>query len=868
MFSQFDNQISKKKFNVCFPGAAIKNNKITDIEIPDNYDTSETLQSYSVTQHEDPAEASDGNSVNDNERQCDEIYYSSDSSIYEEESIPDSEEEEQNIFIDEFRYIYKETADDNSESEDPGITPNISVECTRKPPRNELFENMTMFEKTDISVMTVLNMLQALQARFNINDTVRYAFFNMLRVCSGMPECLSKYQVGKILNPYEDHFSYVYYCVDCAIELTDLIPASSSLEDKIVSCTKCKREYEINSSSENYFMVIDIEFQLEMLLQDENIVNILRENSSKIYKSNDDSEGFITDVQDTERYRSCRAAFRIVNSELTCDLTFNLNVDGAKMKKNSKKSLHPSQLIINELPPKIRFATIILAGLWYTDKEPNPCLMNLYLKYLVQSLQKVADEGLKIELSNGTTITFRFFLFNCPVDSKARPVMQNRLQYNGNFACSYCYKKGKTVNGYVKYPEDGDTPELRTHARYLQDIKDVERLRKLNQSDPLLDHLTVNGVKGWSVLTELPLFDCVWGFSYEYLHALLLGVVKQLWTYWCSILSISEQKHVEKRLMSLKPSRQVHRLPTQKKGFKSWNASDWEFWHLFYSIVCLDGILESKYLKSYVRLVKSIVVLQSDKVSEIELIECEIDISLFVKESQQLYGDAFMHFNDHLLLHLVESVRKNGQPWASSAFAFESNMKVFMNCVSGSRGVVQQIARKALQLIDVKSKLAIEKNSEIEYLFISELFKKKSLPKQFCVSDEGSLFIGEKGDSHDSGVRDFDRVFHKKSMYQSLLYTRPKKTINYYAQLNTDAIVEIQSFCLIENKGYVNVKYVEVCDVLKFDVKLQHIVEVITIEDTVNKISIEEVKRKVMLLDICDTVEKYICIPLNKVMPF
>jgi len=42
----------------------------------------------------------------------------------------------------------------------------------------------------------------------------------------------------------------------------------------------------------------------------------------------------------------------------------------------------------------------------------------------------------------------------------------------------------------------------------------------------------MEGVKGYSLLSELPFIDMVWSFPYEYMHGLLFGVVLQLKNLW------------------------------------------------------------------------------------------------------------------------------------------------------------------------------------------------------------------------------------------------------------------------------------------------------------------------------------------------
>ena len=226
------------------------------------------------------------------------------------------------------------------------------------------------------------------------------------------PRSISKYELGKFSNPYEDIIMYVYFCPNCCTELCDPLHEKNIHQTKVITCKLCKVKYEISTDSDNYFVIIDIESQIRMLLKDNSIVQMLRENNLQQKQMNDNSQKLIRDVTDTKRYKLCKNSIRIDKNQETVILSFNGNVDGAKMLQNSKKSLWPIQLTINKLPIKLRFAILILAGLWHAPKEPHPDLMNLYLKYLTESLRKLYYKGINIIMSNGTSIHFRFFFIH------------------------------------------------------------------------------------------------------------------------------------------------------------------------------------------------------------------------------------------------------------------------------------------------------------------------------------------------------------------------------------------------------------------------------------------------------------------------
>lgn len=178
-----------------------------------------------------------------------------------------------------------------------------------------------------------------------------------------------------------------------------------------------------------------------------------------------------------------------------------------------------------------------------------------------------------------------------------------------------------------------------------------------------------------SVLSNLPGFDCVWGFPLDYMHGVLLGVSKQLWRFWkTTYLSVKDKELIDNHLLNIKPPTEIHRVPRTIKNQEAWKATEWRSWLLFYSVPVLTSILHNELLESYKLLVKSINQLLSKKLTDEILLACEIDILYFLCDCQRIYGDSFMTFNVHSLRHVVESVRKNGLLSNNSAFTFESHI--------------------------------------------------------------------------------------------------------------------------------------------------------------------------------------------------
>jgi hypothetical protein len=178
----------------------------------------------------------------------------------------------------------------------------------------------------------------------------------------------------------------------------------------------------------------------------------------------------------------------------------------------------------------------VLAAIWPGPSKPNHSEMKEFLELCVLNDLLKLHEGVKIfdEMSN-VTFHIRISLVCVSCDKVARCVIQNSIQFNGEFGCSYCEQKGKqhklSTGGSVRvYPflENNFDESRRTHDKNLQYGQMAERISKGKQQK------VVRGVKGVSFLYKVPNFDCVWDVPIDYMHCVCLGVIKSLFNLWLS----------------------------------------------------------------------------------------------------------------------------------------------------------------------------------------------------------------------------------------------------------------------------------------------------------------------------------------------
>lgn len=102
--------------------------------------------------------------------------------------------------------------------------------------------------------------------------------------------------------------------------------------------------------------------------------------------------------------------------------------------------------MLNDLPYNERYKFILLSGILSIMKEPKPSLLNLVLKStIINVITHLNNARLFIQM-NDKKIYLRFSIHNCVVDSVCRPIVQNRILFNGYNGCSYCYQRGEYIH--------------------------------------------------------------------------------------------------------------------------------------------------------------------------------------------------------------------------------------------------------------------------------------------------------------------------------------------------------------------------------------------------------------------------------------
>lgn len=298
-------------------------------------------------------------------------------------------------------------------------------------------------------------------------------------------------------------------------------------------------------------------------------------------------------------------------------------------------------------------------------------------------------------------LTVKALLLNGIFDSPARCLFQEFVQFNGFYGCPFCLNPGKTVKTSVNgrthaYPFDstGRTGHCkeRTHKETVEHARAADSL--------LLEgkQTSVYGVKGSTWFMFVPSFDIIRGVALDYMHCILLGVMKMLLNLWFDKAYRNESfyagnliKTVDERLTAISPPHYITRTPRSLSQLSHFKASELKAFLLFYGVACMWQILPDEYFQHFLLLVEGTYILLQDSISYTDLEKAANLMKHFCINVAALYGERFQTSNVHMLLHLKQKVKDLGPLWCNSCFYFEDFNGELRNLFHGTQKIDMQI---------------------------------------------------------------------------------------------------------------------------------------------------------------------------------
>lgn len=606
----------------------------------------------------------------------------------------------------------------------------------------------------------------------------------------------------KTLYKFKKYFSMIgkqninchYFCSGCEVSL--------ATENSV--CQQCDGRHRVA-----HFIGFPIMTQLQSMYSRPGFKESLQFKANRVKKNANNIE----DIYDGAIYQEQVTNGFLANPN---NISFFMYFDGVAIFKNSKFSIWPIFLSINELNYKerVKKENVVLAGLWFGKSKPNT---NLFLSPLLEKMSDFENNGVEFQLPNDQRILVKGKILGAVADLPAKAQFMRIVQYNGLHSCSNCMSSGGRLDvgdsTVQVFPYSRDF-ELRNNG----DMVNFANLAYIaRQQDP---EATVYGVKGPTLLFSLlpNMINCM---GIDVMHGVSLGIMRTVTELWFSSkhtgspFSIADHVNiVDARLMRIKPPQNCQKMPRSiKKELALFKAADYKLFLLTYSLPVLLGILPAVYWEHHCKLVSAISLLSQESVSHEQIDVAEELLHNYVKDFEQLYGLRYLGLNLHQLLHLCLVVRNLGPLWVYSCFFYESLNGDLSRLVHGTRYAALQISAAFNVHMNLPIMINIMADSEAKLLClkflssgnkvkITELIDDKTgvvgkYKKCDPVPERISRLLQDEFNANGGICKYFFRLRRKGVVYSSETYLRSKRKLTCYVEIlheGSPYLCKIKSF--------------------------------------------------------------------------
>ncbi|KAE8738351.1 hypothetical protein FOCC_FOCC016171, partial [Frankliniella occidentalis] len=648
-----------------------------------------------------------------------------------------------------------------------------------------------------------LLLLLATKKRHKLTYAAAEDVIGLAGISEECPFLPSKYLMKSAIEKYSFGLTEHHMCPFCG-KYIGIVTVNT------FECNGCDRTTDVNRNKKDgtTFLYLKLRDQLQSLLESlpEDVELGPRKSSCKINPFN------YEDIYDGSVYK------RIHTSDT---ITVNFFIDGLQVATTSKQSAWPVLLTVNELPLALRRKHVLMTSLWLSKKKP---VCKEYLKPFVAEMRELARTGVTYR-RNGMLKSVRVKCVCCISDTVARPMIRNSKQFNGKFGCGFCLHPGVKMQmgkGETRsYTTKETVYQLRTHQEVMDLAARAETLG-----------VPQRGIKGVSILSELPEFDVVRCIDLDSFHA-IVNVAKRFVRLWFEAprknapvppykihTKISE---VDKRLLSIKPTLEVSRAPRSLTERSDYRGHEWFHFVFFYSVPILKNVLPQIFLNHWSLLVNGLAILMQNSLSKSDIHYADRSLQQFVSGIDDLYGPQNVTISCHLLTHFKRSVEDFAQPFTHSAFLYESFNNEIKESVHSSNGVAKQII-KAMQLKVALVKMETELSANLSAQQRAYLDKVNSRGKQLVashlcidsvdllgrptsniVSQDMRLAIARAGGecTVETKCEIYERFRMNGEVFHSTKYSRVSKKNNCVVLLESDQIFLIESVVVVSTKCFI-----------------------------------------------------------------
>lgn len=372
-------------------------------------------------------------------------------------------------------------------------------------------------------------------------------------------------------------------------------------------------------------------------------------------------------------------------------IKLQFNVDGLPIHKSTQKGFWPilSRVMHNNL-----WSRVFIVGLFWGKGKPRS--VNDFLLEFVEELSGLLESGLQV---NGVTVKVLCHSFVC--DAPARSFVKCIKGHNSEKCCERCTVQGLAAPGQRSDKEFIGVRYFDTNCS----LRSNQSFRSQLDSDHHHDILC-------TPLSQLAI-DLVLDFPLDYMHLVLLGVVKKCLLNWTGNVKTKSRKFhlhriggpaltmVNERLTicSVQMCDEFQRRPRSLTEINFFKATEFRNIVVYLFPLVFNGAFPcSNVYSHFCSLVVAVRILLCPNGTSVEMDYCRSLLVSLVESCSSLYGNSFMVYNVHSLIHLPDDYLRFGSLDNVSAFAFESFMQVLKRYVRRPGKELAQVVKRVHEL--------------------------------------------------------------------------------------------------------------------------------------------------------------------------
>lgn len=358
------------------------------------------------------------------------------------------------------------------------------------------------------------------------------------------------------------------------------------------------------------------------------------------------------------------------------DIRLNINIDGLSISKSSGSQLWPIMasiegIDINTLP--------FIIGIYHGMCKPADA--NEFMNHFVNEFILLSQYGITI-----SNVKYTVAINAILCDAPARSFITYTKGHTGYFSCPKCTLEGDFVRNKVIFPQTHNS--LRTNETFKNRLQ-IE----YHTGDSILEKLSIG------MISQIPL---------DYMHLVCLGVMKRLLQLWLRgnkniRLSANDVNAVSQHLLEIKtyiPS-EFARKPRHLRDVDRWKATEFRQFLLYTGIVVMEPVLSSICYSHFVCLSVAIRMLTDSQLCYKANAYANSLLLWFVTNFGNVYGDEYLSYNVHNLIHLANDVQNFGSLDNFSCFKFENHMQKIKKKIKNSGKPLQELANRISEELQI-----------------------------------------------------------------------------------------------------------------------------------------------------------------------